>query len=801
MVFSIPKSIVISNLRRPVGLLLLALGTLSASIAARAPQVGGARPSEPFGRGGSEIHYRIEARLDGETKQLTGREEIRWTNRSGEAANDLWFHLYLNAFSNNRSTHLTEAEGKLKGKKIETGWGWSRVQSIALVDEEGRVLHDLFPTFQYRQPDDGNEDDRTVFSVDLPQPVADGETIRIQVTWECQLPRVRRRTGYKDDFLLVAQWFPKLGVLESGRGWNAHQFHMNSEFYSDYGTYEVTLDLPERYRGKVFGSGVKANSVLKGDRVEESFVAPSRIDQRRPDMWGKLPVVHDFTWTADPAYTEKSYRFSFEDWASRFPDEVAAAERAFGPDEKLELRDVLITVLIHPERADQAERHRKATEAALFFYGLWFGEYPYEHVTVVDPAWGARAAGGMEYPTIFTCGTALHTTEDMHRPESVTVHEAGHQFWFGLVGNNEFEAAWMDEGFNSFTDSEVMARVYGPRRSTTQYAGLFAHGVPRISKLGSGKLHRVLTGREIPLPFVENLTPLPEFGGDDDPNAMGFVDWWRDQPQLTFSPEYTDTRWADRSSYLRNPATDVMDTPAWGYVDRSSYSTNSYPRPAVALRSLRGLVGDEPFMRGMRSYAKEWRYGHPYPEDFFASFQAGAGLDEDISWYFEELFQGTGTVDWSVSVDQKRRASPAGFFQSGQGEFLEVEMPEDERGDDDGDSDEEDDRAWVIDIVLRREGQLRLPLAVRMTFEDGEVREFTWNRSQQGDKPWLRHEFESSRKLVSVVLDPDNAYWIDTDLSNNRWYDEKDEVAPLRWGERVFSRMTHMLHWYAGLGG
>jgi len=245
----------------------------------------------------------------------------------------------------------------------------------------------------------------------------------------------------------------------------------------------------------------------------------------------------------------------------------------------------------------------------------------------------------------------------------------------------------------------------------------------------------------------------------------------------------------------------VMDTPSWGYVDRASYSTNSYPRPAVALRTLRGLVGDEPFMRGMRSYAKEWRYGHPYPEDFFASFEVGAGWKEDLSWFFEELFQGTGTVDWSVSVDQKRRASPAGFFQSGQGEFLEVEMPEAERGDDDGEDDEDDARAWVVDIVLRREGQLRLPLAVRMTFDDGEVREFTWSRAQQGEKPWLRHKFESSRKVVSVVLDPDNDYWIDTDLSNNRWYDEKDEVAPLRWGERVFSRMTHMLHWYAGLGG
>ena len=126
--------------------------------------------------------------------------------------------------------------------------------------------------------------------------------------------------------------------------------------------------------------------------------------------------------------------------------------------------------MIHPERIEQADRHIKATGAALFFYGLWFGEYPYSQITVVDPAWGGGGASGMEYPTLFTCGTRLFTTEDMHSPEGVTVHECGHQFWYGLVGNNEFEAAWLDEGFNSFTDSEVMWRVYGPRRQTTSYS-------------------------------------------------------------------------------------------------------------------------------------------------------------------------------------------------------------------------------------------------------------------------------------------------------------------------------------------
>ena len=174
--------------------------------------------------------------------------------------------------------------------------------------------------------------------------------------------------------------------------------------------------------------------------------------------------MHDFAWTADPRFKLRRDTFNYDLWRAHFPSEVAAVAGGAGRGQEPAPAHVDVTVLIHPEREDQGERHFEATCAALFFYGLWFGEYPYEHITVVDPAWGARAAGGMEYPTLFTAGTRLFTRRSMHSPEGVTVHECGHQFWYGLVGNNEFEAAWLDEGFNSYTDSEVLWRVYGRAR-------------------------------------------------------------------------------------------------------------------------------------------------------------------------------------------------------------------------------------------------------------------------------------------------------------------------------------------------
>jgi len=738
-------------------------------------------PEAPSGGSDNPVDYEISVRLEDGTHILHGQEKITWTNGSTDSVTDLWFHSYLNAFANTESTHLTESGGSLRGHLIKEGWGWTRIQRVNLVGAEGQL--EVTPSLTWQAPDDGNEADRTVFSITLPRPVAPGETIRVDIEWESQLPRVRRRTGHKDDFLLVAQWFPKLGVYESGKGWNCHQFHASTEFFSDYGTYEVSLDLPKKYEGKVQASGVKILERATGeDRVLVKFEAPSSEDRASLDRTGKAPRLHDFTWTADPNYIVYESTFVFADWKARFADEVSFVQGALGEKKDIDLRDVRITVMIHPEHEDQAERHVEATSAALFFYGLWFGEYPYEHITVVDPAWGAGGAGGMEYPTLFTAGTQMGTEQDMHRPESVTVHEAGHQFWYGLVGNNEFESSWLDEGFNSYTDSEAIWRAFGAQRSTTSYSRMFTYGTTLTPVTGGGKVLQAISGRRIPYWKGKTIEPLS--------GKSGFLNWWRDQPLLTLSPQNSDPRWGDRSGYLRDPDTDTVDTPAWLYADRNSYRTNSYPRTAVVLRSLEGLVHRDTFLRGMRNYSEKWRYGHPEPDDFFDAFNEGAGTD--VSWYFDELFRGTGTVDWQVQVANKQVKPAAGMYLDDTGNFVlreAEELPEDAAV------------VWKCDVTLRREGELRLPVLVRVTFADDTQEEFTWTREEQAEERWIRRTYNGTNKVKKVELDPDHDYYLDLDMSNNQWYDETDAVAPLRWSERVFSRLAQSLQFCVGIGG
>lgn len=788
------KSVSSSGLRAGLGIALrTAFQALVRAVpvllaAASAAQDGATRRAEQC-----RADYEIRARLEDDAGRLSGNERVRWTNRSADAVGEVKLHLYLNAFANTASTHLSETNGSLRGVRIEDGWGWTRLTRAAVAG--GGAARDVLPSLRFDAHPDGSAEDRTVAVLALPEPVAPGATLELELAWESQLPRVRRRTGIKGDFMLVAQWFPKLGVYESGRGWNCKSFFSNTEFFSDYGTYRVTLDLPAAYEGRVGGCGVQVQSLRQGsDRVAVVFESPSPADRATPDATGRERLVHDFTWTADRDTVVVRETFRWHDWAEAYPTEVARVRDAIGAEPTG--RDVEVTLLIQPEHADQAERHFRATSAALFFYGLWWGEYPYEHITVVDPAWGAGAAGGMEYPTLFTCGTSMFTRPDSGSPESVTVHECGHQFWYGLVGNDEVSSAWLDEGFNSFGDTEVQQLVYGATRASTRYASLPTLGAAFAGEPGGGALADALALERVDLPLL-GAHPLLRLGG--------FVDWWRDAPWLSSTPQISRPRMEDRLGYLRSPASDVIDTPGWRYVDRESYRNNSYPRTAVALRTLRGLVGDAAFLRGMRHYARTWRYGHPRPDDFFASFQQGDGLDADLTWYFEQVFRGTDGADWSVAVENRRVEPPFGMFPGADGAYELRERQRtgllDRLGQEPASSPQSARPEWAAEVVVRRLAPIALPLTVRITFVDGKVHDEVWTREEQLERAWKRISFHARGRIASAVLDPERRYDLDRDLSDNEWHAESPEWAPTRYGERAFSHWAQRLHWYLGLGG
>ena len=386
---------------------------------------GGPRAADAATLSDRVVKYSIDATLDPGKHTVTGRQQLTWRNRSAQPVCSVYLHLYMNAFEGPGSTFMTELrEG---GDQFRTGvgtkdgqWGYIRLDKV---EQAGAPV-----TWHFVQPDGGPASDRTVVRLDLPQPVAPGASTTLEIDFFDQLPRVTARTGYYGSFHLVGQWFPKIGVLElpGERGataprWNAHEMHAHSEFYADYGEYDVRLTVPKGYT-------VGATGEEAGKPVERDGMVTHRFVQGD---------VHDFAWTADKRYAKPL---------------VGTYE---GPGSPL----VTVRVLYTPEYENNAKPALDATIDALGYFSRTLGPYPYRTVTVVIPPYRADEAGGMEYPTFFTASSYADVSEGtMFRDllDFVTIHEFGHGYFYGILGSNEFEEPMLDEGLNEYWDQRML---------------------------------------------------------------------------------------------------------------------------------------------------------------------------------------------------------------------------------------------------------------------------------------------------------------------------------------------------------
>lgn len=387
-----------------------------------------------FGQLSTRIaNYDIKVSLDPDEKLLDGKMTLYWKNPSQDTIRELQFHMYLNAFKNNESTFWNESGGQLRG--MESGdeekevWGWIDIRKMET--DQGERLESKI---QYIQPDDGNKNDQTVIAVPLENPVVPGGSIRINIDFKSKLPKIFARTGYSNDYFLVGQWFPKIGVYEPAgmryaeQGqWNCHQFHGNSEFYSDFGVYNVEITVPKR-----FVVGATGELIEKTENDDETITL----------KYSASDVV-DFAWTASPLFTVVE-----DQW-----------------------KNVKIMVYLQPEHLSQADRHTESVKAALSYFEENLGDYPYSTITIVDPPIKGMGSAGMEYPSFITAGCIWGMPLELRFTEMVTIHEFGHNFFMGILATNEFEEAWMDEGMNSYFEARIMDYTYGDKTSFVDFKG------------------------------------------------------------------------------------------------------------------------------------------------------------------------------------------------------------------------------------------------------------------------------------------------------------------------------------------
>jgi Peptidase family M1 domain len=375
------------------------------------------------------VHYEINAKYDAAKHIIDATEVLTYHNLTGQPLDHFPFHLYQNAFQPN-ATWVREAKRDGSRDTAYDKWeakeyGSEEIKSIEVVGQG-----DLTSQLHYIAPDDGNKDDKTVIDLPVAKPIAPNAFVQFKIAFHEQMPETQARSGWKRDFLLGGQWFPKVGVWWQG-AWNCHQYHATTEFFADFGVYDVKLTVPQN---EVIGaSGVEVSSVNNPDNTKT-------VTYHGDD-------IHDFAWSVSPRYKVRESTYQSQS----------------GP--------VKLTFLMQPAHWDQAERHERVIRETLDRFEKWYGPYPYKTLTVIDPE-PDSAAEGMEYPTFITGGTNWFMPDGVHLPELVLEHEFGHQYWYGMVATNEFEDAWMDEGINSYTEVKVLDSILGKDKDILNAAGV-----------------------------------------------------------------------------------------------------------------------------------------------------------------------------------------------------------------------------------------------------------------------------------------------------------------------------------------
>lgn len=400
------------------------------------------------------VKYKIDVRLNPDEKSFSGDETLVYFNASSDTLNELQFHLYLNAFKSRQTTFMRESGRQRTIPEFkEENNGWINITSIHVESSP-----DLAGSLEFIQPDDGNKNDETAARLPLLIPVLPGDSVSMKIGFSGKVPKVIARSGYYGNFYYMAQWFPKIAVYEEG-GWNCHQYHASSEYYANFGTYDVRITVPADYILDATGQQLSRQTNSDG-------TATYRYYQED---------VHDFAWTA-------------------CPDFIEAVDTYSTPGRP----DVAIKLLLQPEHKDYVDRYFRALRASLDYVAEYLAPYPYAKITLVDPPrrTGTGYYGGMEYPTIIIAGARLFSPKQVMSPEGVTVHEFMHEYFYGIVASNEFEEAWIDEGITSYYTSKILEEEYGETAlSTVSIAGvpvlgysMFSFkGIPLISYWGELK--------------------------------------------------------------------------------------------------------------------------------------------------------------------------------------------------------------------------------------------------------------------------------------------------------------------------
>ncbi|MBS1587489.1 MAG: M1 family metallopeptidase [Bacteroidetes bacterium] len=558
-----------------------------------------------------DVAYTIRAKMDEDKNMIDGSELLYYWNNSPDTLTVLYFHLFQNAF--------------IKGSRLYNLYLANKQKPhLGKYESQGLGIVVTSMSVDYNPVD--VELDNTVMKVQLRQPLFPGSRAAIKIDFQTYYDNgsIRRRMKMYDAWGFKhyngTQWFPKICVYDRKFGWDTYQ-HLNREFYGDFGSYDVTLDFPSNYileatgvlqdRKKTLPDTLREKLDVKNFANKKwdeapSVVIPYKKGERR-EWHFKADNVHDFAFTADP-----TYRIGTAYW-----------------------KDIECVAIVQEPHASGWQHAAEYVAKIIQTFSEDIGMYQYPKMVAAD------AADGMEYPMLRLDGGR---EPGFH---GLLVHEIGHNWFYGMVGNNETYRASLDEGFTQFLTSWGLRRIDGDTeirdRQKSWYRRLFAEPVNTMDR-------NTLYGYTV---TALNQNELPLNTHSDDFHSA---------------------------------------------LDHGGGYGMVYYKTASMLYNLQYVLGDSLFHSALKHYFAQWRFAHPYFEDFRASIINYTHVD--LNWFFDEWLETTKQIDYGISAIKRI---------SGSDSFA---------------------------IKFKRKGDMQMPVDFTVTAKDGSKQTYTipntWFAKQEG---------------------------------------------------------------------
>jgi hypothetical protein len=531
------------------------------------------------------VKYNMEVKVDVATNQFTGTQKLQYTNNSPDTLKRVFYHLYWNAFQPNS---MMDNRSRVLGQTLVGGrsdWdGRVRDRILHLTPEE--IGYQKVKWVKMNGVLQTTKMHETILEVQLTKPVLPHSTVVFDLEFEAQVPLQVRRSG-RDNAegvrYSMSQWYPKLCEYDY-EGWHPTPY-VAREFYGVWGDYDVKITIDKKYL--IAATGYLQNPLQIGFGYEPAGSKVVRPGGNTLTWIFSAPNVHDFVWAADPDYKHISkpvrngmvlhvfYKIDQDKLTNQF--------NAFSERQKQQFGSKAENYIANYQQEWETVLDRAAT--VLPFMDKMFGFYPYKQYSFIQ-----GGDGGMEYPM----ATLLKGAGN-----GVVYHEWLHSWYQMMMGTNESEYAWMDEGFATYAEDLVQG-FYSKKSTLENYKEMLQHN-----------------------PGEKNLTEM-----------------------VSIIPEYHGDAYVSYLRLAKSGLEEPLTTHADHFNSNYAYSTAAYSKGAVFMEQLGYIVGAAARDNILQEYYNQWRFKHPNVNDLIQVAEKQTGIKLD--WYREYFVNTTKTIDYGI---------------------------------------------------------------------------------------------------------------------------------------------------------